>query len=197
MTTQSEYVLEETLIAQLVKGGYGRVVLRDEAAMLANLKTQLEKHNGKALSDNDFKKVLNHLTRSGNVFDKAKILRDKFGFKNDADELVYIEFINMDFWCQNEYQVCSQVTMQGSYQNRYDVTLLINGLPLVQVELKRRGADLKVAYNQIRRYQRDSFGASLGLFQFTQIFVISNGVETKYFANDPGKGNTNKILQLF
>lgn len=192
MTTQSEYVLEETLIAQLVKGGYGRVVLRDEAALLANLKTQLEKHNGKALSDNDFKKVLNHLTRSGNVFDKAKLLRDKFGFKNDADELVYIEFINMDFWCQNEYQVCSQVTMQGSYQNRYDVTLLINGLPLVQVELKRRGADLKVAYNQIRRYQRDSFGASFGLFQFTQIFVISNGVETKYFANDPGKLHTYK-----
>lgn len=192
MTTQSEHVLEETLVDQLVQGGYERIVLKDEAAMLLNLKTQLERHNQKTFSDNDFKKILNHLTRSNNVFDKAKLLRDKFSFKNDANDPVYIEFLNMDFWCQNEYQVCSQISMQGSYQNRYDVTLLINGLPLVQIELKRRGADLKVAYNQIRRYQRDSFGSSLGLFQFTQIFVISNGVETKYFAHHPGKLHTYK-----
>lgn len=190
MTTQSEHILEETLVAQLVQGGYQRVTLKDEAAMLHNLKAQLEKHNRKIFTDNDFKKILNQLTRSTNVFDKAKLLRDKFSFKNDAGEAVYIEFLNMDFWCQNEYQVCSQVTMQGRYDNRYDVTLLINGLPLVQVELKRRGADLKVAYNQVRRYQRDSFGSSQGLFQYVQLFVISNGVETKYFAHDPGKLHT-------
>lgn len=190
MTTQSEHILEETLIAQLIQGGYGRVTLKDEAAMLRNLKAQLEKHNQKTFSDNDFKKILNHLTRSTNVFDKAKLLRDKFSFKNDAGNAVYIELLNMDFWCQNQYQVCSQISMQGHYQNRYDVTLLINGLPLVQIELKRRGGDLKVAYNQVRRYQRDSFGSSQGLFQFVQIFVISNGVETKYFAHDPGKLHT-------
>lgn len=190
MTTQSEHILEETLITQLVQGGYERVTLKDEAAMLRNLKVQLEKHNQKTFSDNDFKKILNHLTRGTNVFEKAKLLRDKFSFKNDAGEAVYIEFLNMDFWCQNQYQVCNQVSMQGRYENRYDVTLLINGLPLVQVELKRRGADLKVAYNQVRRYQRDSFGSSQGLFQFVQIFVISNGVETKYFAHDPGKLHT-------
>jgi type I restriction enzyme, R subunit len=190
MTTQSEHILEETLITQLIQGGYERITLKDEAAMLRNLKTQLEKHNQKTFSDNDFKKILNHLTRSTNVFDKAKLLRDKFSFKNNAGEAIYLEFLNMDFWCQNQYQVCSQVSMQGRYENRYDVTLLINGLPLVQIELKRRGADLKVAYNQVRRYQRDSFASSQGLFQFVQLFVISTGVETKYFAHDPGKMHT-------
>jgi type I restriction enzyme R subunit len=150
---------------------------------LANLKKQLEKHNNKVFSDSDFKQIINHLSKSNNIFEKALLLRDKFAFKNDNNELVYIEFINMDFWCQNEYQVTNQITVEGDYKNRYDVTILINGLPLVQIELKKTGIELKEAYNQINRYQKHSFSSNTGLFNFVQLFVISNGVNTKYFSN--------------
>lgn len=183
MTTQSEQILEEQLIHQLASNGYDKVTIKDEAALLANLKTQLEKHNNKTFSDNDFKQILNHLTKTNNVFEKALLLRDKFSFRNDNNELVYIEFINMDFWCQNEYQVTNQITNEGTYKNRYDVTILINGLPLVQIELKKTGLELKEAYNQIIRYQKHSFSANSGLFNFVQLFVISNGVNTKYYSN--------------
>src|SRR5690606_23983589 len=97
---------------------------------------------------------------------------------------LYFEFLNTEHWCQNQYQVTHQVTIEGKYKNRYDVTLLINGLPLVQIELKRRGLEMKEAFNQINRYQRHSFGAKSALFQYVQIFVISNGVNTKYYANN-------------
>ncbi|WP_343635233.1 type I restriction endonuclease subunit R [Fluviicola sp.] len=183
MTTQSEQILEEQLIQQLSSNGYEKVIIKDEAALLANLKTQLEKHNNKAFSDNDFKQILNHLTKTNNVFEKALLLRDKFSFRNDKNELVYIEFINMDFWCQNEYQVTHQISNEGTYKNRYDVTILINGLPLIQIELKKTGLELKEAYNQIIRYQKHSFSANSGLFNFVQLFVISNGVNTKYYSN--------------
>ena len=183
MTSQSELILEQNLIKQLASNGYDKVIIKDETDLLVNLKKQLEKHNNKVLSDNDFKQILNHLTRSNNIFEKALLLRDKFAFRNDANELIYIEFINMDFWCQNEYQVTNQITVEGTYKNRYDVTILINGLPLVQIELKKTGIELKEAYNQISRYQKHSFSAHSGLFNFVQLFVISNGVNTKYYSN--------------
>lgn len=183
MASQSESILEQNLIQQLASNGYEKVTIKDETDLLANLKKQLEKHNNKVFSDNDFKQIVNHLTKSNNVFEKALLLRDKFSFLNDANELVYIEFINMDFWCQNEYQVTNQITVEGSYKNRYDVTILINGLPLVQIELKKTGLELKEAYNQIDRYQKHSFSSNTGLFNFVQLFVISNGVNTKYFSN--------------
>jgi type I restriction enzyme R subunit len=183
MTSQSELILEQNLINQLTSNGYDKVTIKDEKDLLVNLKRQLEKHNNKTFSDNDFKQILNHLTKSNNVFEKAQLLRDKFAFRNDYNELVYIEFINMDFWCQNEYQVTHQITNEGTYKNRYDVTILINGLPLVQIELKKTGLELKEAYNQINRYQKHSFSANTGLFNFIQLFVISNGVNTKYYSN--------------
>lgn len=183
MTTQSEQILEEQLIHQLSSNGYDKIIIKDENELLANLKSQLEKHNNKTFSDNDFKQILNHLTKTNNVFEKALLLRDKFSFRNENNELVYIEFINMDFWCQNEYQVTHQISNEGTYKNRYDVTILINGLPLVQIELKKTGLELKEAYNQIIRYQKHSFGANTGLFNFVQLFVISNGVNTKYYSN--------------
>src|SRR5690606_12865090 len=96
----------------------------------------------------------------------------------------YIQFINQDHWCKNEFQVSNQITVEGTYKNRYDVTILINGLPLVQIELKRRGLELKEAFNQVNRYHRHSYGASQGLFLYVQLFVISNGVNTKYYANN-------------
>lgn len=183
MTSQSELILEQNLISQLAANGYDKVTIKDETDLLANLKKQLEKHNNKVFSDSDFKQILNHLSKSNNIFEKALLLRDKFAFKNDNNELVYVEFINMDFWCQNEYQVTNQITIEGSYKNRYDVTILINGLPLVQIELKKTGIELKEAYNQINRYQKHSFSSNTGLFNFVQLFVISNGVNTKYFSN--------------
>ncbi|MFK7100948.1 type I restriction endonuclease subunit R [Flavobacterium oreochromis] len=183
MTSQSEQILELNLINQLSANGYENVVIKDENDLIVNLKKQLEKHNNKKFSDADFKQILNHLSKSNNIFEKALLLRDKFAFKNDNNELVYVEFINMDFWCQNQYQVTNQITVEGSYKNRYDVTILINGLPLVQIELKKTGIELKEAFNQINRYQKHSFGANSGLFNFIQLFVISNGVNTKYFSN--------------
>ena len=183
MSTQPELLLENNLVRQLTTLGYEFAALNDEGALLANFKRQLEKHNGVSLTDYEFARVLNHLNK-GNVFDRAKILRDRFQITRDNGDSIYLEFINQEHWCQNQYQVTQQVSMDGKYKNRYDVTLLINGLPLVQIELKRRGLELKEAFNQVNRYHRHSYGASHGLFQYVQLFVISNGVNTKYYANN-------------
>jgi len=183
MSKQSEQILEEKLIAQLQKLGYQYEPISNEEGLLVNLKKQLEKHNNFSLSNNEFDKVLNILNK-GSVFEKAKTLREKQHIIRDNGENLYFEFLQTEHWCQNQFQITHQVTMEGKYKNRYDVTLLINGLPLVQIELKRKGIELKEAFNQINRYQRHSFGANTGLFQYIQIFIISNGVNTKYYANN-------------
>lgn len=186
MNTQTEQQLENALIAQLETLGWEKVVIPDEDALIANLKTQLEKHNKTSFSDAEFKQILNKIAR-GNIFEKAKILRDKVDYTNDDGTTGYIELINQIHWCKNEYQVTHQITMTGTYTNRYDVTLLVNGLPLCQIELKRRGLEMKEAFNQTNRYHRHSFAAGYGLFGYIQLFVISNGVNTKYYANNPIK----------
>lgn len=196
MTAQSEQTLENNLVAQLIEQGYEQVVITHSDELLANLKRQLEKHNaeklgGTLLSDAEFKRVVNHLDK-GNVFDRAKILRDKMHLVRDDGTSAYIEFINMTKWCQNKYQVAQQIVNEGKYSNRYDVTLLINGLPLVQIELKRRGIELKEAFNQINRYRRHSYASQNGLFQYVQLFVISNGVDTKYYTNSVSYTGTKK-----
>ena len=183
MSTQSEAVLEAKLIKQLVALKYEKVTIKDDKWLEANLKTQLEKHNNFIMSESEFKRVLNHLNK-GSVFEKAMILRDKFVLPLDNGENKYIEFLNSESWCKNLFQVSSQISVDGVYKNRYDVTLLINGLPLVQIELKRRGLEIKEAFNQINRYQRHSYASNHALFNYIQIFVISNGVNTKYFANN-------------
>jgi len=183
MATQSEQTLENNLIAQLEDLKYERVIIADEISLIKNLQTQLEKHNNLSFSEKEFAQVLNHLSK-GTVFERAGILRDKFHLVRDDNSSAYIEFLNQGEWCQNEFQVTNQVAIEGSYKNRYDVTILINGLPLVQIELKRRGLELKEAFNQTNRYQRHSYDANYGLFQFIQLFVISNGVNTKYYANN-------------
>jgi len=182
VSVQSEAILEENLLVQLSKDGYERIAIPDEDAMVANLKTQLEKHNGTSFSGDEFKKVLNFLSK-GSIFEKAKTLRDKFVLNRDDGSQFYVEFLDSVHWCQNSFQVTSQVTMEGKYKNRYDVTILINGLPLVQVELKRRGLELKEAFNQTLRYKRHTHSHGKGLFGYVQLFVISNGVNTKYYAN--------------
>ena len=183
MSKQPELILEEQLIAKLQELGYALVHIQNETELIDNLKVHLEKHNHITFSDKEFDKVLNILSK-GSVFEKAKTLREKQHIIRDNGDNLYFEFINAEQWCQNQYQVTHQVSMEGKYKNRYDVTLLINGLPLVQIELKRRGLELKEAFNQVNRYQRHSFSSSYGLFQYIQIFVISNGVNTKYYANN-------------
>lgn len=188
MCTQSEQALENELIGQLQTLGFDRVQIADEDALIANLKTQLEKHNRVSLSDAEFNQVLIRLSR-GNVFEKARTLREKIDYQRDDGTVGYLELINQEQWCKNQYQVTNQVTMRDKYQTRYDVTLLINGLPLVQIELKRRGLEMKEAFNQIVRYHRHTFSSGRGLFGYLQLFVISNGVNTKYFANNPPRVN--------
>ena len=191
MTKQPEHVLEENLLTQLQDLGYKRVTIPDEDALVANLKSQLEKHNNVSLSDAEFGQLLNQLSK-GNIFQKAQTLRDKLVYTKDDGSTGYIELINQLHWCKNQYQVTNQITMEGKYKNRYDVTILINGLPLVQIELKRRGLELKEAFNQTLRYQKHTFSAGKGLFQYLQLFVISNGVNTKYYANNPVKAQNFK-----
>lgn len=182
MTHQSEQQLEKTLIEQIQRLGFSLIVLDDTTALVANLKTQLEKFNQTTFSDSEFTRILNHINK-GDRFQKAKTLRDRFALTRDDEKTFYVRFFNMDQWCKNEYQVAQQITQVGRYENRYDVTLLINGLPLVQIELKRRGMELKEAFNQIQRYHKHTFTGTL--FEYIQIFVISNGVNTKYFSNNP------------
>lgn len=181
--TQSEAQLEAALVRRLTELGWARIEIADSAALNANLKAQLEAHNGLTFSDDEFRRILNHLEK-GSVFEKAKTLRDRMTLQRDDGTTVYVRFFNKNEWCRNRYQITTQVSQEGSYKTRYDVTLLVNGLPLVQIELKRRGMELREAFNQINRYHRHSFWAGNALFQYVQIFVISNGVNTKYYANN-------------
>ena len=183
MTTQSEALLEKNLIQQLIGLGYASVYITDAAGLLSNLKSQLELFNETTFTVKEFDAILNHLAK-GNVFEKAKTLRDRFQLTKEDGTSFYVRFFNAEETNKNLYQVTNQVTQQGSFLNRYDVTLLVNGLPLVQIELKRSGIEIKEAFNQINRYQLHSFWSNNGLFQYVQLFVISNGVNTKYLANN-------------
>ena len=192
MPIQSEAALEQGLIQTLQNMSYEYVQIDEETNLRDNFKRQLEKHNIKELSkfgrsgftDKEFEKILIHL-EGGSRFDKAKKLRDLFPLETEDGQRIWVEFLNKNQWCQNEFQVSNQITVEGRKKCRYDVTILINGLPLVQIELKRRGVELKEAYNQIQRYHKTSFH---GLFDYIQLFVISNGVNTRYFANNPNSG---------
>lgn len=181
---ESEARLENRMIDQLVKQGYEQVQIDDVNSLEENFREQVNKHNkielkGKDLSDKEFERLMVKISGKG-VFQSAKELRQKQDIQRDDGTIIYIELFNTKDWCKNTFQVTHQTTVEGKYTNRYDVTILINGLPLVQVELKRRGIDMKEAFNQIKRYKRHSY---FGLYKFIQLFVISNGVDTKYFAN--------------
>ncbi|MFV8344176.1 type I restriction endonuclease subunit R [Flavobacterium sp. XS2P39] len=183
MSHQSEAQLENNLIRQLQALGYEFVKIQDGTALVSNLKSQLEVFNKTSFTAKEFDAILNHLAK-GNVFEKAKTLRDRFQLTKEDDTSFYVRFFNTEDNCQNLFQVTNQISLEGSYKNRFDVTLLVNGLPLVQIELKRSGIEIKEAFNQINRYQMHSFWSNHGLFQYVQLFVISNGVNTKYLANN-------------
>ena len=189
---QSEAILEQALMSQLHGLGYSFVPVHDGEALLTNLKSQLERFNTTTFTTKEFAAILNHLAK-GNVFEKAKTLRDRFNVTKEDGTTFYVRFFNNEDWSKNLYQVTNQVQQQGSFLNRYDVTLLVNGLPLVQIELKRKGIEIKEAFNQINRYQKHSFWSNNGLFQYVQVFVISNGTNTKYLANNP----LQSVMQTF
>lgn len=183
MTTQSEAALENQFIHTLISNGYEYVKIHDHQALENNFRKQINIFNSlvedDVLTDNEFEKVMNYL-KGGSIFTKAEKLRDILPLDRDNGERIWMRFLNKDSWCKNIYQVTNQVTNVGKHITRYDVTILVNGLPLVQVELKRRGIEMKEAFNQIKRYQKTSYKE---LFGYIQLFVISNGVNTRYFAN--------------
>lgn len=186
MTVQSEYQLENELIGQLQQLGYASVTLKDESQLLSNLKTQVERANGLApLSETEWKQVISFLN-TGTVFERAKNLRDLFPVKFDDGTSKHLFFLSDDP-SKNIYQVTNQITIDHRDYNgrtsRFDVTLLVNGLPLVQIELKKRGMEIAEAFNQTQRYIREAYWAGQGLFGFIQLFVISNGANTRYYSN--------------
>ena len=182
MSHPSEASLENNLVQQLAAQGYASIKVPDGAALVANLKAQLEAFNGTTFTAKEFDAILNHLAK-GNVFEKAKTLRDRYKLSKEDGESFYVRFFDHEDLGRNLFQVTQQVEQQGSFRNRYDVTLLVNGLPLVQIELKRTGIEIKEAFNQVGRYHKHSFWANHGLYYYVQVFVISNGANTKYFSN--------------
>lgn len=178
----SEKELEENLLKQLSDQGYEIVDVKDEESLLENFRKQLEKFNNIKFSNEDFTKILTHLA-GGSIFEKSKKLRDKFELPKENGKIEYIKFIDKENVENNIFQVTNQITIKGLYENRSDVTILVNGLPLVQIELKRSGVRLKKAFYQVQRYQRHSYSYK-ALFQYIQIFVISNEENTRYFSNN-------------
>lgn len=183
MSHQSEALLENNLLKQLRGLEYASVQIQDGEALVSNLQSQLELFNEATFTAKEFDAILNHLAK-GNVFEKAKTLRDRFQLTKEDGTSFYVRFFNAEDNSKNLFQVTNQISLEGSFKNRFDVTLLVNGLPLVQIELKRSGLEIKEAFNQINRYQLHSFWSNHGLFQYVQLFVISNGVNTKYLANN-------------
>ena len=184
MTYQTEQELEELLIKQLISQGYNQVSIKDEEDLKSNFRKVLFEYNRERLkdipfTDKEFNRILIHL-EGKSTFTSSKLFRDKFILEREDGTSVYIEFFDSKNWHNNIFQVTNQVTMESKYVNRYDVTILINGIPMVQIELKRRGKDFKEAFNQIERYRRHSYK---GLYRYIQIFIITNGVDTKYYAN--------------
>ena len=185
---QSEQALENEFIRLLTEQGYDYLEIHDSESLIKNLRTQLEIVNDYKFTDSEWNRFFNNSISNNNdgIIEKTrKIQEDNIQvLKRDDGTSKNITLIDKKCIHNNRLQVINQyVENSGNYDNRYDVTILVNGLPLVHVELKRRGVALKEAFNQINRYQRDSFWAGSGLYEYIQIFVISNGTSTKYYSN--------------
>ena len=185
---QTESDLERELIADLQNQGYEyRKDLNSREKLLANLRESLQKLNHVEFSDGEWQRLLDeYIDRpSENIIDKTrKIHHDHiYDFVFDNGQIRNIYLVDKKNPAHNRLQVVNQFEQQGVYANRYDVTVLVNGLPLVQIELKKRGVAVREAFNQVHRYTKESFNAENSLFKYLQIFVISNGTDTRYFAN--------------
>ena len=188
---QSEAALEQEFIRLLCELGYERLTIHKEADLIANLRTQLEKLNNYRFTDGEWKRFWDEVlanTNSG-ILEKTRLIQEDYVqvLRRDNGESKNIQLIDKKCIHNNSLQVINQYAISteegAAHDNRYDVTVLVNGLPLIHIELKCRGVPIREAFNQIDRYQRDSFWASSGLYEFVQIFVISNGTNTKYYSN--------------
>ncbi|MEZ6035139.1 MAG: HsdR family type I site-specific deoxyribonuclease [Planctomycetaceae bacterium] len=185
---QSEADLERELISDLQNQGYEyRPDLNSQEALLANVRVQLQTLNNVQFSDGEWLRfVETYLDKpSEGIVDKTRKIHDDYihDFVFDDGRIKNIYLLDKKILTRNKLQVIKQFEQTGSHANRYDVTILFNGLPLVQVELKRRGVAIREAFNQVHRYSRESFNSENSLFKFLQLFVISNGTDTRYFAN--------------
>lgn len=187
--SQSELEMEVQLFDQLVDSGYEPLTITNESQLVENFRQQLGYHNRNILDDtplsNDEFEQIKAQLRKGSIFDKSKRLRGRILVTRSNGDVINLELFNTKKWCQNHFQVVRQITnLSKKSHSRYDVTILINGLPLTQIELKARGVDLKSGFDQIVRYRKNSYGENSGLFDYIQLFVISNGVNTRYFSNN-------------
>ena len=197
---QSEAQLEAEFIKQLVSQAYEYVELTSSDQLVGNLRTQLGLLNQTVFSDSEWNKLFTTViaNSSAGIVEKAALIQENHvhTLERDDDSFVNVKLIDKANIHNNRLQVINQYETVGTHANRYDVTILVNGLPLVHVELKRRGVDLREAFNQIDRYQRESFWSDSGLFQYVQLFVISNGTLTKYYSNttrDRAVNEANKV----
>lgn len=197
---QSESALEKELINTLVEEGYEYLSIHSENELIQNLRNQLEKLNNYQFTDGEwdffFSKVI--ANKNDYIIEKTRLIQEDYKqeITLDSGEKRNIYLIDKNNIHNNRLQVINQyVNNDGNYDNRYDVTILVNGLPLVHIELKKRGVDLREAFNQIERYQRDSFWAGCGLYNFIQIFVISNGTLTKYYSNTTREFHINNKIR--
>ena len=187
-SSQSEAQLERDFIKRLQEQGYEYISANDEAGLVANLRHQLEALNGYTFTDSEWSRFFAECIASANegIVEKTRKIQDDYVqiLKRDDGTTKNIYLLDKKNIHNNRLQVLNQYeTADGVHTNRYDVTVLVNGLPLVHIELKRRGVAIREAFNQINRYQRESFWAASGLFEYVQIFVISNGTHTKYYSN--------------
>lgn len=190
---QSEAELEKAFIKQLQVQAYEYLPITSEVELIANVRRQLEKLNRLQFSDAEWDRFFSTCIAGSNdgIIEKtARIQEDHIQvLKRDDGSIKNIYLIDKQYIHNNYLQVINQYEVEGARSNRYDVTVLVNGLPMVHVELKRRGVDIREAFNQINRYQRDSFWAGCGLFEYVQLFVISNGTLTKYYSNTVRDGH--------
>ena len=184
---QSEAELEESMIKNLVLQGYEKFNGKTSDDLYKNLKVQLEKLNKITFTDEEWKRFLAEFLDSPNdgMIEKTRKIQENHihDFTFDDGHLQNIKIIDKKNIHNNFLQVTNQVRQEGTHNNRYDVTILVNGLPLVHIELKKRGVNLHEAFNQIHRYSKESFNTENSLYKYVQIFVISNGTYTRYFAN--------------
>lgn len=192
---QSEAELEDEFINDLIKQGYEKVKFSSSDEFYRNLKNQIERLNSVKFNPNEWERFLNeYLDRPSDMLIEAsrKIQENYiYDFKFDNNELKNIKIIDKKDIYNNHLQVINQFSQTGTHQNRYDVSVLINGLPIVHIELKKRGVSLNEAFNQIHRYSKESFNSEHSLYKYTQIFVISNGTFTRYFANTVARNKNN------
>jgi len=197
---QSEDALEKAFIKQLESQAYEYLPITSEQDLVTNLRTQLEKLNTFTFSDAEWKRFFETevANQNQNIEDKTATIQEssKKNFILDNGDTKNIDLIKKDTIHDNTVQVINQyATDDGQRSNRYDVTVLVNGLPLVHIELKRRGVAIQEAFNQINRYQRESFWAASGLFEYVQLFVISNGTHTKYYSNTTRRSHINENIK--